>query len=312
MAEQLRDDLWLIDLQFQGVSGVVASYLLMSPDGQQAALIDTGPTSTLPALLAGVQSAGIAPERITALCLTHIHLDHAGAAGTLIEQACPRATVYVHAVGAPHLLDPTRLMMSAERIYGDRMEALWGQMRPVAADRVHVVPDATIVNVAGHRVQALETPGHARHHLAYYDFAHGAVFCGDVGGVAMRGAGYVRPPTPPPDIDIPAWDSSIARLLALSPTALYLAHFGPTGDPRAHLRQLQQRLHAWTTLVAQHMSAGETAAQITEALIASSLPELDAVGVSGALRERYQLAGAYAACVDGLMRYVTKRASSTT
>jgi glyoxylase-like metal-dependent hydrolase (beta-lactamase superfamily II) len=197
-ATRLDDGVWLIDLGFQGYGGVVAAYLLW--DGEEAALIETGPTATLPALLAGVRAAGVDPARLRHLLVTHIHLDHSGGAGVLAREL-PEVRVYVHPVGAPHLIDPSRLVASAARLYGDRMDALWGEVAPVPAERVIELTDGATVAVAGRTLTALATPGHASHHHCYWDPARAALFTGDVGGVRMAGTNFACPPPPPPELD---------------------------------------------------------------------------------------------------------------
>ncbi|HEX5547175.1 MAG TPA: MBL fold metallo-hydrolase, partial [Ktedonobacterales bacterium] len=228
IARQLADDLWLVDTQFQGERQIIASYLIVGEG--ELALVDVGAAATLGPLLDGVREAGFDPADITRLLLTHVHLDHAGAAGALVRQL-PRVRVYVHRIGAPHLIDPSRLMCSATRIYGDRMERLWGTMEPVPEDRIEIVDDGDEIRVGARRLRALYTPGHAIHHIALYDEARGVAFPGDVAGVSIEGIDFVRPPTPPPDLSLEDWDASITRLEALRLQRLYLPHFGEVDAP---------------------------------------------------------------------------------
>lgn len=188
------------------------------------ALIDPGPASTIEAVLAALDRP---PE---AILLTHIHLDHAGATGTLVE-CFPRVRVYAHEAGAPHLIDPERLLRSAARLYGDEMERLWGEVLPVPAANVTALAGGE--TVAG--LEVLYTPGHASHHVTYFDPASGDAFVGDVAGVRIPPAPAAWMPTPPPDIDVEAWLASIAAVLALEPARLCLTHFGPVAEPAAHL-----------------------------------------------------------------------------
>jgi glyoxylase-like metal-dependent hydrolase (beta-lactamase superfamily II) len=176
---ELGPDLHCIDLEFQSMPGVIASYLLSG--GGEYALVETGPSTTLAALADGLEQLGVSPEQIGTLLVTHIHLDHAGAAGVLVDRY-PHMQVYVHEVGAPHLIDPSKLLVSATRIYGDRMDELWGEVKPVPAQNVHAVTDGDVVSAAGHHLKALYTPGHASHHVAYQDDATGDMFTGDVAG----------------------------------------------------------------------------------------------------------------------------------
>ncbi len=263
-AADLGDSLWLIDLGFQERRGVVAAYLLAG--GNELALVETGPTSTLPALLTGVRAAGFDPADITALLLTHIHLDHAGAAGPLVRDLLPRATVHVHPVGAPHLVDPGKLLASATRIYGDRMESLWGEVLPVPAERVQPMEDGQPLSVAGRVLTAIFTPGHASHHVTYWDAAAGTAFTGDVGGIRMQGTDYVCPPTPPPDLDPDTWTGSVGRLRKLAARRLCLTHFGCFDDAAAHLDRLLPELEVFQRLSADALRGGADQEKLTAIL----------------------------------------------
>ena len=251
---------WMIDLGFQGRRGVVAAFLLADDD--DLTLIETGPTSTLPALRAGIRAAGFDPARLRRALVTHIHLDHAGAAGTLAREL-PDLTVHVHPVGAPHLVDPSRLLRSAGRLYGDRMDALWGEVAPVPAERVIALEDGATLDAGGRSLAALFTPGHASHHVTFWDAARGGAYTGDVGGVRMAGTSYVCPPAPPPDLDPAAWAASVERLRALAPRRLYLTHGGPFTDVDDHLGQLLPNLDALREVTAAALAGGAGEAELT-------------------------------------------------
>ncbi|HEY7973909.1 MAG TPA: MBL fold metallo-hydrolase, partial [Ktedonobacterales bacterium] len=197
--KQLAPDLWLLDTLFQGVPGVIASYLLTGPNG--LALVDVGSAVTLDTLLADIRATGHQPEEIEHILLTHIHLDHAGATGSLLRHA-PQARVYVHHIGAPHLINPDKLIESASRIYGDQLQRLWGQMLPVPEDRITLLDEGVEAQAGARTLRALYTPGHAIHHVAFYDATHAEIFPGDVAGVRLEDIDYVRPPTPPPDLNL--------------------------------------------------------------------------------------------------------------
>jgi glyoxylase-like metal-dependent hydrolase (beta-lactamase superfamily II) len=305
----INDGLFLIDLHFQGVAGVIAAYLLVGPDGDLA-LIETGPGSTIPALLDGIRSAGFDPAKVRKLIVTHIHLDHAGAAGELLRDVMPQATLYVHSAGAPHMIDPSKLIASAQRIYQDQMDRLWGAFLPVPENRLVVLDDGMTVEAAGRQLQALYTPGHAVHHLAYYDPAGGGhLFTGDVAGVRMQGFNYVRPPTPPPDIDLALWHSSIERMMSLNPLpgSIYLTHFGPFTDAPRHLHELGARLDIWAGIVQIAMRDGQDREQVQNTLEMAGTPALRIqAGDDEAAIARYELAGNYPMSVDGLIRYWRK------
>lgn len=224
-----------IDLQFLGSPRVIATALLTGSDG--VTLIDPGPTSCLPVLEAGLRERGLALRDVRSLLLTHIHLDHAGAAGTIAERV-PRVRVYVHERGAPHMIDPAKLLASATRLYGDRMDVLWGAFQPVPADRITVLKGGERLDLAGTNLQVAYTPGHAKHHVSYFNEQSGVAYVGDTGGVRV-GGDCVIAPTPPPDIDIEAWQESVNAIDAWQPVSLFLTHFGEVSSARAHLARFR-------------------------------------------------------------------------
>ena len=224
-----------IDLNFMGTERVIASFLLLSE--ASAAIVETGPTSCLEHLQVGLKANGVSPEDVREVLLTHIHLDHAGASGHLAE-LLPNATFYVHELGYPHLADPSKLVKSATRIYGERMDELWGEARPVPEERIVVLGEGDEVEAAGGRLVAHDTPGHAYHHLAYLEPDSGSLFAGDVAGIRLPGQSYVRPPTPPPEIDVEAWVRSIENIRKVSPATLHPTHFGSYDDVDRHLSEL--------------------------------------------------------------------------
>lgn len=295
----------LIDLRFQGQPEAIASYLLRDGDG--AALIETGPATTLASLLSGLAEAGVAPEDVWTVLLTHIHLDHAGAAGSLAGRFLPNAVVYVHPAGLPHLADPEKLLRSAQRIYGDEMDRLWGEVLPVPAERLRPLEDGEVVRAGGRTLRALHTPGHASHHIAYLDEGSRAVYTGDVAGIRLPGIATPVPPTPPPDLDLEAWHASLRRLAELEPTTLYLTHFGGTGGAARHIDELGRRLDAWGDIALAELRAGRTTAAVAALLERRALDELSIVGGEDGLRARYALVSGYAMNVAGFERYFGKR-----
>lgn len=209
-----------IDLNMHGFPGITAAFVVR---GAKTALIETGPKSSLEHLLAGLQAAAV--ESVDYVVVTHIHLDHAGAAGTLAAR-WPEAKVVVHPVGAPHLVDPSKLWSSAGRIYGDAMDALWGGIDPVPPGRIVEVADGDAIDLGGTTLRVIETPGHARHHHAYLDESSGVLFSGDALGVRLPDVGVIRPATPPPEFDLEAAIASIGRIRDTRAERLCFTHFG--------------------------------------------------------------------------------------
>jgi glyoxylase-like metal-dependent hydrolase (beta-lactamase superfamily II) len=301
---QLRPGTWQISLPFQGEYDIVGSYLLVGEN--EIAIIDPGPGSTAEALLSGLREAGYNPQDVTHLIATHIHLDHAGAMGSLIQQM-PRAKVLVHSNGAPHLIDPSKVVASATRIYGERMQTLWGAIEPVPQERVHVIEDEDVLRVAGRRLEVHYTPGHAIHHVIFFDVHSGELFAGDVAGVRLQGIDYVRPPTPPPDLDLEAWSSSIDTLKRLRPDVLYLSHFGPTSTPAIHLSRLREQLSAWGDFVLGAMRQGKSESEIIDLLVAQMDPQLQRTTDDPRSLRRYEIATNYTMTVQGYIRYWKKQ-----
>ncbi|WP_425147591.1 MBL fold metallo-hydrolase [Deinococcus sp.] len=286
----------LIDLNFLGHPGTIASYVLDSGDG--LALVDTGPSSTLPALRAGLERLGYRLTDVRHLLLTHIHLDHAGAVGTLLARV-PQARVYVHARGAGHLAAPERLMASAAQIYGDQMDALWGEMVPVPTERMTVLDGGETWRLGELEIRALYTPGHAVHHLAYHIGPD--LFVGDVGGIRLEAAQSPRPPTPPPDIDLPAWASSTSLLRTVEARTLHLAHFGSYPHEAAHWDALEGAIQTDAAIVRRGLEAGDDSETITRTFTDALTRALNAQ-VPG-LAQRFALACPPWMSVQGLTRY---------
>ncbi len=285
-----------IDLNFQGVPGTIASYVLDTGDG--LALIDTGPASTLPALQAGLHQLGASLEAVRHILLTHIHLDHAGAAGTLLARL-PEARVYVHSRGASHLQSPERLMASAAQIYGDQMQSLWGEMRPIAAAQMTVLEGGEALMLGRLAVRPLYTPGHAVHHLAFHIGAD--LFVGDVGGIRLEPHQSPRPPTPPPDIDLGAWASSIALLRGVQADTIHLTHFGSYAQDAAHWDALERNMVADAGVVERSLEAGREIQAVTDEYTEALRMALAAEGPE--LPERFALACPPWMSVQGLARY---------
>jgi glyoxylase-like metal-dependent hydrolase (beta-lactamase superfamily II) len=236
-----------MDLLHEGVERVIGVYLLETDDG--LALNDCGPSTCIPALEERLAERGLALTDLRHLLLSHIHLDHAGAAGALVRKH-PGLQVHVSEIGAPHLVDPTRLERSARRLYGDEFDTLWGELAPVPQENVHVV-GAEVVGLA-----CFPSPGHASHHVCYLR-REGTLYAGDAAGVRIVPDRHIMPVSPPPDIDLDAWERTIDEIELRAPERLALIHFGVVEQPREHLRRLRRQLRLWAQRVRQGMSEEE-------------------------------------------------------
>jgi glyoxylase-like metal-dependent hydrolase (beta-lactamase superfamily II) len=260
-----------IDVRHGGRERVIGVYLLETEDG--LALHDCGPASALGGLRAGLDARGVELAEIRHLLLSHTHLDHAGAAGVLVREH-PELQVHVSEVGAPHLVDPSQLEASARRLYGDRFDALWGELAPVPEANVRVVGE----HVVG--LECFPAPGHARHHVCYLDAA-GTLYAGDAAGVRIQPTTFTMPPTPPPDIDVEAWHRTLDEIERRDPQRLALIHFGVATDVERHLGELRARLDEWTAIAARvpdaeafvaEVEAGLDVDEETRAAIDSAIP----------------------------------------
>lgn len=280
-----------IDLLHAGNARTIAAYLLESDEGP--ALFDCGPSTGVDALKAGLAEHGHELRDLRHLLLSHIHLDHAGAAGVLVREH-PELQVWVSEVGAPHLVDPSRLERSARRLYGDTFDELWGELAPVPEENVR--PCVSETQGGSGRAAGLEVfsaPGHASHHVVYFDGS--TLYAGDAAGVRIQPGRTVLPPTPPPDVDVEAWYRTLEQIERLAPDRLALIHFGVADDVARHLAELRERLDVWVRRVEQ--GAGE------EEFVAAArgdLPDDE--------RDDYDRAMPFWQSFQGLRRYVDVRA----
>jgi glyoxylase-like metal-dependent hydrolase (beta-lactamase superfamily II) len=227
-----------LDLNFLGSERIIASAVLHTAG---AAIIDPGPSTTLETLRRELGAAGLSFADVDAILLTHIHLDHGGATGTILAEN-PRIRVFVHEKGAAHLVSPDKLIASATRLYGDDMHRLWGEIKPVPAAAIVALQGGETIEAGGRTLHVAYTPGHASHHVSFLNADSGIAFVGDTAGVRLVPHGSLLPPTPPPDIDIAQWRDSIARIGAWGADTLFITHFGPQDDSRSHLSELVDRL----------------------------------------------------------------------
>ena len=241
------------DLLHRGRPRVIATAVVQGASG--VALVDPGPTSCLETLRAALTGAGIALADVRTLLLTHIHLDHAGATGSLLREN-PDITVYVHERGAPHMIDPSKLLASAARLYGDEMDELWGAFLPVPEANVRALAGGERIEAADRKFEVAYTPGHASHHVSFLDRDSGIAFVGDVAGVRTGRELFVLPPTPPPDIDVEVWAQSIELVRQWRASTLLVTHFGAHEDPDKHLDAMQTHLTTMTDIARECITAG--------------------------------------------------------
>ena len=289
----------VLDTQHLDHPGIIAATLLETEDGP--VLFDTGPESTFQKVENELRKIGSAASNVRHVFLSHIHFDHAGAAWRFAELG---ATIYVHPRGAPHLIDPAKLVASATRLYGDQMERLWGKFSAIAPERVRVLEDNDVVRVAPFAIRAVATPGHASHHHVYH--WDNIVFGGDVAGVRL-GGGPPVPPFVPPELDIEAWRESIAKIRALNPAKLYLPHFGLVeGDIPAHLDALEERIVRLSIWFRDRLRAGDAEEKMKPAFADYLAGELRSFGANTSELADYEQADPSFMAVSAATRYWRK------
>lgn len=293
-----------IDTKMHGRDGITGAFVVR---GEKTALVETGPKTSVPHVLDGLRSAGI--DSLDWIVVTHIHLDHAGAAGTLAGH-WPEATVAVHHVGAPHLVDPSKLWASAARIYGDDMDKLWGGIDPLPAERIKALHDGDKIDLGGRFLQAIDTPGHAGHHHAYLDDVTGIVLCGDALGVRLPEVGRIRPATPPPEFRLDLAIASIERLRRLGAADLWLTHFGSVqvnvDDACDEAIDALRNWERWVRAARDQTHDLDEAAALVRARAERELER----GVSPEDLDRMEQTTSYRMNVWGYMRYLEKSESS--
>ena len=290
-----------LDLRFLQTEETIAAFLLETAAGP--VLFECGPYSVFPILKEELRKYGYVPADIKALFLTHIHFDHAGAAWALAAEG---TQIYVHPRGYKHLQDPTRLYASAQRIYGDKMQTLWGEMQSIRPELLYPTEHNEVITIGATEITALHTPGHAVHHIAWR--IEEEVVAGDVAGVKIDG-GPVVPPCPPPDIDLEAWEDSIALLLRSEIKSLYLTHFGKIADVEKHLSELREILRDWANFIKPYFEKGTPAEEIIPAFSTYTEQQLRSAGANDVLVQKYGYANPAWMSVAGLLRYWSKKAS---
>ena len=277
--------------------------------GSEPTLVEAGPGADLPVVTEALGRAGLAPRDLAHVVVTHIHVDHAGATGAL-TQRYPQATVWVHERGAPHLVDPTRLVASTARTYGEeRMRAFYGETLPVAPERIRTVVDGDEIRLGDRRLSVLHTPGHASHHVALHDSASGAVFTGEAIGSHLPWADAYRPALPPPEVDVEQALASIERIRSVAPTALLTSHFGPVTDAEEGCRRGAERIRSWAEAVRRVLEEDPDADAdlVTSVLTDQASEEFLADAGAPIDLARYDALGSIRMNATGLSRYWRKR-----
>jgi glyoxylase-like metal-dependent hydrolase (beta-lactamase superfamily II) len=294
----------IIDLNFLGVREAVGLYLLEG--NGELALVDSGPSSCLPALREFLATRSLKLSDISTLLLTHIHFDHAGATGTLVKEN-PKLNVYVHELGARHLKDPARLLNSATRLYGDALQQMFGEFLPVPQENIRELIGGETIRAAGREIEVAYTPGHASHHVSYFDQSTGAAFTGDTTGMRLPGYNVIAPLTPPPDIDLAAFTESLAEIERRKPTQLLLPHFGAYKNVGEHLDATREALYAWTERTWTIMKNNPKESARIEKFTAQAEEEFRAQLPSEEIIARYNAVAMPQLSWYGLERYWRKR-----
>lgn len=288
-----------IDLHFLGRSGTVGAYLVPYTGG--CILVETGPGSTIQGLVAGVTDLGFTIENVTDVFLTHIHLDHAGASGWLAQHG---SRIHVHENGAAHLINPEKLLASAGRLYGDKMDSLWGEFIPVSPDKIDIVHDGEVIKVGGLSIRALDVPGHASHHLAY--LLGDACFSGDICGIRLSPQHYLSLPMPPPDLHLEKWRDSIRHIQAYNPARIIPTHFGIYPDAKWHLQAVLEALDEVEAWIEEHMPGNPSLEDLRQQFIEFEQARATKYGVTKSIIDGQQIANPSFFSADGIFRYWNK------
>lgn len=296
----------VLDTNWMGRLRSIAGVLLES-DGHRA-ILDPGPASTLPALRQHLESRGLDVSDLNAILLTHIHLDHAGATGALIKEN-PNLEVYVHKAGMLHMADPAKLLASAERLWPGELGHLFGETLPVPFGNLRMLKGGETLALGSRNIEVVYTPGHASHHVSYFDLSDGTAFVGDTTGFHIEGEPYVVPLAPPPDIDVEIWNASLDAIAARAPARLFLTHFGYSNDPAAHITEYRRNLQRWSTLAAEILRSTPDQNAALGTFVAAASAEIEQ-RLTAAEAEHYIFNCGLSLTWLGLGRYHRKRAEA--
>jgi len=301
--ERLPGDILQVDTMTAGVSKVTAGYLIPAP---RPALIECGPALSVDNVIAALHELGLDADDLAYLVISHIHLDHGGGAGD-VAKAFSRATIVVSEIGAPHLVDPTRLNASSRRVYGPLMDTIYGDCTPIAEERITGVGERTELDLGGGRTLDLfATPGHAKHHISVLDRNTGALFVGDSVGVKTPNTGPLRPATPPPDFDLTQAQRTLARYREIAPERVYLAHYGAIDPPQESLADASARLQTWAEVAREAVAEHDELDHVADTLARRFAANI-ALGNDPEAQQRVEILGGYRSNAMGLLRYWRKR-----
>lgn len=297
----------ILDTDWLGRSRSIAAVLLES--GGHIAIIDPGPASTLPKLRELLSAHGLTTANLNAILLTHIHLDHAGATGALVGEN-PNLEVYVHKAGMAHMADPAKLLASADRLWPGQLQFLFGETLPVPFGNLRMLKGGETLSLGKRNLDVVYTPGHASHHVSYFDASDGTAYVGDTTGFHLEGNPYAAPLAPPPDINLEAWNASLDAILARRPARLLLTHFGYSNNPAAHIAEYRENLHRWATLVGDILRSVSNEKAAMERFVEKTAAEIRE-RVSGTEVDHYLFNVGLNLTWLGLARYHKKRAQAT-
>jgi glyoxylase-like metal-dependent hydrolase (beta-lactamase superfamily II) len=297
--QTLDEGIIQIDTEMVGLDQTVAAFFV---PGERPAVVETGPATVTATLTAGLDAIGIPRSDVAYFVMSHIHLDHAGAAGDLME-LFPNATVVVHTEGARHMIDPTKLMASAYRVFGDALDRTFGPLRAVPESRLMAVDPGAVLDLGGRSLEIIEATGHARHHMGIQDSASGVIFVGDSMGVYLPEAGVLRPATPPPDFDLEVAIATLRRFRERDPRGLYLTHFGPAPADRDMLAEAEERLVRYGAIVREAMTESTDVAFLAERLRERTWDDYAAIHDRPDLLQKFEALNAFGSSAAGYLRY---------
>jgi glyoxylase-like metal-dependent hydrolase (beta-lactamase superfamily II) len=300
------DSTTVLDLNWMGRPRSIGAVLLES--GGHNAIVDPGPASTLETLRSQLLSRGLSVSNLDAILLTHIHLDHAGASGSLLREN-PDLRVFVHSKGAAHLADPSKLLASAGRLWGNDLPRLFGETLPVPEQNIQILDGAETVMVGTRKIDVIYTPGHASHHVTYFDERESVAFAGDTAGIRIMNGPYIMPATPPPDIDLAVWEQSFAAILDRQPSKLFVTHFGYAENPAQHIADFRERLHLWADITEKALQSTSDVTAALQSFLEQTQAEMRRY-LSAEDAEQHAFTAGLPLSFLGLARHIRKRSTA--